>query len=110
MYAIRSYYVHRARPHAAESRKVTSTVERDGWQLVEAQERDLQELMSWFRSAGEVDRWGGPRFRYPFTGKTFRKDCHWGRMPSYRLNSPAGEFSAFGQMYQRYGRIRNNFV
>jgi len=84
---------------------VTSTVERDGWQLVEAQERDLQELMSWFRSAGEVDRWGGPRFRYPFTGKTFRKDCHWGRMPSYRLNSPAGEFSAFGQMYQRYGRI-----
>jgi ribosomal protein S18 acetylase RimI-like enzyme len=26
-------------------------------------------------------------------------------MPSYRLNSPTGEFSAFGQMYQRYGRI-----
>ena len=37
-------------------------------------------------------------FRYPFTGKTFRKDCHWGRMPSYRLNSPAGEFAAFGQI------------
>lgn len=26
-------------------------------------------------------------------------------MPSFRLNSPAGEFAAFGQMYERYGRI-----
>ena len=26
-------------------------------------------------------------------------------MPGFRLESPAGEFSAFGQMYQRYGRI-----
>ena len=84
---------------------MTLTVDRDGWQLVEAADHDLEELMSWFRNAVDVDRWGGPRFRYPFTGRTFRKDCHWGRMPSFRLNSPAGEFAAFGQMYERYGRI-----
>jgi ribosomal protein S18 acetylase RimI-like enzyme len=80
-------------------------VERTGWQLAEATEHDIENLMSWFRSAADVDRWGGPRFRYPFDGKTFRRDCHWGRMPSFRLNSPAGEFAAFGQMYERLGRI-----
>jgi ribosomal protein S18 acetylase RimI-like enzyme len=84
---------------------VTSPVERDGWQLIEATDHDLDELMSWFRDSAAVDIWGGPRFRFPFTRATFRKDCHWGRMPSYRLNSPAGEFAAFGQMYERYGRI-----
>ena len=84
---------------------MTDTAGGGGWLLVEAEDRDLEELMSWFGSAGEVDRWGGPRFRYPFTGKTFRRDCHWGRMPSFRLNSPEGEFAAFGQMYERYGRI-----
>jgi ribosomal protein S18 acetylase RimI-like enzyme len=75
------------------------------WRLVEAADPDLEVLMSWFREAGEVNAWAGPRFRFPFTGYTFRKDCHWGRMPSFRLNSPAGEFAAFGQMYLRYGRI-----
>jgi ribosomal protein S18 acetylase RimI-like enzyme len=84
---------------------VTVLAEGGGWQLVEAGDRDLEELMSWFHDAGDVDRWGGPRFRYPFTARTFRRDCHWGRMPSFRLNSPAGEFAAFGQMYERYGRI-----
>ena len=80
-------------------------LERGGWQIAEASDSDLDELMSWFHDAAEVDTWGGPRFRFPFTKATFRKDCHWGRMPGFRLNSPAGEFSAFGQMYQRYGRI-----
>jgi ribosomal protein S18 acetylase RimI-like enzyme len=84
---------------------LTSSADRDGWQLVEASDRDLDELMSWFHDAAQVDVWGGPRFRFPFTRATFRKDCRWGRMPGFRLNSPAGEFSAFGQMYQRYGRI-----
>ena len=80
-------------------------LERGGWQIAEASDSDLDELMSWFHDAAEVDIWGGPRFRFPFTKATFRKDCHWGRMPGFRLDSPAGEFSAFGQMYQRYGRI-----
>lgn len=84
---------------------MTDTPQHDGWQLVAVTERDLEELMGWFSSAADVDRWGGPRFRYPFTAKTFRRDCHWGRMPGFRLNSPAGEFAAFGQMYERLGRI-----
>ena len=84
---------------------MTEPAAQGDWQLVTATERDLDELMSWFRNAGDVDLWGGPRFRYPFTSATFRKDCHWGRMPSFRLTSPAGDFAAFGQMYRRYGRI-----
>ena len=84
---------------------MTKPLEPGNWAIVEASERDLDELMSWFRVAADVDIWGGPRFRFPFTRVTFRKDCHWGRMPGFRLNSPAGEFAAFGQMYQRYGRI-----
>ena len=84
---------------------MTATAEPGGWQLAEASEHDLEDLMGWFRSAADVDRWGGPRFRYPFTTRTFLRDCHWGRMPSFRLDSPAGEFAAFGQMYERFGRI-----
>ena len=84
---------------------MTEPPEHDGWLLAEASDCDLDELMSWFNDAAEVDIWGGPRFRFPFTKSTFRKDCHWGRMPGFRLDSPAGEFSAVGQMYQRYGRI-----
>ena len=84
---------------------MTRLSEQGGWQLVEASDHDLDDLMSWFHDADEVDIWGGPRFRFPFTRATFRKDCHWGRMPGFRLDSPQGEFSAFGQMYRRYGRI-----
>jgi ribosomal protein S18 acetylase RimI-like enzyme len=84
---------------------VTAPVERDGWRLVEAADKDLDELMSWFGGPDETDIWAGPRFRFPFTRATFRKDSHWGRMPGFRLTSPDGKFAAFGQMYRRYGRI-----
>ncbi len=84
---------------------MTRPLARGDWEIVEVSDTDLDELMSWFQAAADVDIWGGPRFRFPFTKATFRKDCHWGRMPGFRLNSPAGEFAAFGQMYQRYGRI-----
>jgi ribosomal protein S18 acetylase RimI-like enzyme len=84
---------------------VTGRIERNSWQLVEATEGDLEQLMTWFAGPDDVTLWGGPRFRFPFTPDTFRQDCRWGRMPSFRLNSPAGEFAAFGQMYERYGRI-----
>lgn len=84
---------------------MTNPSARGGWQIVEVSDCDLDELMSWFQGPADVEIWGGPRFRFPFTKATFRKDCHWGRMPGFRLNLPAGEFAAFGQMYQRYGRI-----
>ena len=84
---------------------MTESAARDGWQLIEATDHDLDELMSWFHDPDAVDIWGGPRFRVPFARTPFRTDCHWGRMPGFRLESPHGEFSAFGQMYRRYGRI-----
>ena len=75
------------------------------WVLVEATEQDLGELMRWFSDADSVLEWGGPAFRFPFSEETFRKDCYWGRMASFRLSDPDGQFAAFGQLYQRYGRI-----
>ena len=61
--------------------------------------------MGWFTDAQSVNVWGGPKFRYPFTPETFREDSHWGRMATFVLESPAGDFAAFGQVYERYGRI-----
>ena len=77
----------------------------DGWTLAEVTAQDLPELMSWFRNARSVMEWGGPAFRYPFTEETFRKECHWGKMASFHLEDPDGRFAAFGQLYERYGRI-----
>lgn len=84
---------------------MTGLAGRGGWQLVEVADRDIDELMSWFANSDDTDIWAGPRFRFPFTRSTFRKDCQWDRMPGFRLNSPEGQFAAFGQMYRRYGRI-----
>ena len=63
--------------------------------MVEATESDLHELMNWFPDAQSVNEWGGPRFRFPFTRQTFLEDCHWGKMATYRLSDPDGEFAAF---------------
>lgn len=76
-----------------------------GWSLRDATEDDLRKLMGWFESADAVKVWGGPKFRYPFTSATFREDCRWGRMATFVLESPGGEFAAFGQVYERYRRI-----
>ena len=80
-------------------------VEANGWALVEATERDLLELMTWFQDAPSVMEWGGPAFRFPFSEESFRIDCHWGKMASFRLDDPERRFAAFGQLYQRYDRI-----
>ncbi len=77
----------------------------EDWKLVAARDSDLDQLMAWFDDAPSVNIWGGPKFRYPFTAESFREDCYWGRMASYRLDAPEGEFAAFGQLYKRYGRI-----
>ena len=79
--------------------------ETDGWTLVDAKHDDMRQLMTWFRTAKAVNEWGGPVFRFPFTEETFRRDCHWGKMATFRLNDPEGSFAAFGQLYERYGRI-----
>ncbi|MDJ0910686.1 MAG: GNAT family N-acetyltransferase [Woeseiaceae bacterium] len=74
-----------------------------GWQLTRADDGDMDTLMTWFSSAEEVDVWGGPKFRYPFTVDTFRTDCHWPGMASYCLRDASGSMCAFGQYYDRNG-------
>lgn len=73
------------------------------WQLTRADESDFDTLMTWFSGAPDVDVWGGPRFRYPFTVETFREDCHWPEMASHCLRDVDGALAAFGQFYDRNG-------
>lgn len=70
-----------------------------------AAEADIKYLMSWFPTARSVDIWGGPKFRFPFTAATFDEDVRWRRIDSYCLFDTADEMLAFGQIYQRHGRI-----
>lgn len=72
--------------------------------LVEATAADLEALMSWFPTAEDVNVWGGPRFRFPFTPETFIEDCHWPAMLTFVLRD-ATEMLAFGQLYERHQRI-----
>ena len=74
------------------------------WILALAADADFDEVMSWFPDAESVDIWGGPRFRYPFTGETFRADCRVDLMTSYVLRNQDGRTAAFGQSYERDGR------
>jgi len=66
-----------------------------------ATDRDIDELMTWFPDAASVDIWGGPEFRFPFTRKTFVKDCGIKKMISYSLRAPDGRMVAFGQRSAR---------
>ena len=65
---------------------------------------DIDELMDWFPDAESVDIWGGPRFRYPFTRRSFIEDCRIKRMTSYSLRRFDGALLAFGQVYVRDSR------
>ena len=73
------------------------------WHLTPADSDDIDRLMTWFSDGAEVDVWGGPKFRYPFTAETFRSDCHWPEMASYCLRDASGAMCAFGQYYDRNG-------
>ncbi len=73
------------------------------WQLTRADHDDMDALMTWFSTASDVNVWGGPKFRYPFTPETFRTDCHWPEMASYCLRDADGRMCAFGQYYDRNG-------
>jgi len=77
----------------------------DGWMLRETPAADIDELMNWFPRAEDINIWGGPSFRYPFTRDTFFADIFWERMASFSLRDPSGNFVAFGQLYDRAGRI-----
>ena len=77
----------------------------DRWILRSSTTADIEALMVWFPEKEDVEIWGGPTFRYPFTRTTFNKDMCWGLMESYSLFDPEGRFVAFGQLYQRKQRI-----
>lgn len=78
---------------------------KDGsWTLAHATDADFDEVMNWFPDAHTVDAWGGPNFRYPFSGKTFREDCRVDVMESYGLRSTDKQLAAFGQSCIRDGR------
>ena len=77
----------------------------DGWTLMPSAAEDIIELMTWFRSRDDVENWGGPEFRYPFTTEAFLEDINWGRTRTFSLTDTADEFAAFGQLYKRKGRI-----
>ncbi len=73
--------------------------------LSAATEADIRRLMSWFPNGRSIDLWGGPGFRYPFTSESFTQDVHWREMNTYCLSDGSGEMLAFGQVYERHGRI-----
>lgn len=73
--------------------------------LIVATEADINHLMSWFPTERSVNIWGGPNFRYPFTLETFHEDVHWKEMDTYCVADNSGDLLAFGQMYERHGRI-----
>jgi ribosomal protein S18 acetylase RimI-like enzyme len=72
--------------------------------LREVTDADFDQLMTWFPSAGALSTWSGPDFRFPFTRETFQEDCRWPGMQS-RVLRANGELLAFGQFYERHGRI-----
>lgn len=85
--------------------KVSDVVTKDDWMLTPSRPDDIDDLMDWFPRQKDVVIWGGPTFRYPFTRETFFEDIYWGRMATYSLRNPSGVLAAFGQAYERIGRI-----
>jgi len=84
---------------------MTNALEMEGWCLEPARDHDVDEIMKWFDGEHSVKIWGGPKFRYPFDRETFLADSHWGDMETFCLRSPENTLRAFGQLYERDGRI-----
>lgn len=75
------------------------------WTFERAIDADFDVLMDWFTNEHDVRQWGGPQFEYPFSARSFRRDCHWPGMDSFSLRDTAGVLQAFGQFYARDGHI-----
>ena len=84
---------------------IRETLTKDGWVLQESTKPDVVAMMEWFPAADDVNIWGGPNFRFPFNRHSFFEDVKWGRMLSYSLRDPLGDFAAFGQLYERRENI-----
>lgn len=84
---------------------MTTPVTQNDWILDAAIGADIDELMRWFQDKYSITIWGGAGFRFPFTRHSFVEDMHWGRVASFSLRDPSGKLSAFGQLYERLGRV-----
>lgn len=82
-----------------------AVLRKDDWALHRTASADIDELMSWFPTAEDTNIWGTPVFRFPFTRDTFLEDLHFDDMESFSLRDPDGQFAAFGQLYDRNGRV-----
>ena len=72
--------------------------------LLDAVGSDFEQVMTWFPTAGAVSAWSGPNFRFPFTRETFMEDCRWPGLQT-RVLREDGVVLAFGQFYERHGRV-----
>jgi ribosomal protein S18 acetylase RimI-like enzyme len=77
----------------------------DGWTLAIATADEIDQLMDWFPDKRALTIWGGPSFRFPYSRETFHEDVRWNDLASFCLRDPGGNVVAFGQAYERVGRI-----
>jgi len=65
-------------------------------------EEDMLELSTWFTTQSEVENWGGPLIRFPFTPDQFKKDIGWNIITSYSfINND--KLLGFVQVFDKYG-------
>lgn len=69
-----------------------------------SKENDILELSSWFKSQKEIQNWGGPKIRFPFTIEEFKKDINFNIMTSYTLVQNS-ELIGFIQVFDKYDSI-----
>ena len=72
--------------------------------LVRTTEEQLFELMKWFSSEGDLKKWSGPGFRYPYTLASFVEDIKSDSIQSFSLVDEHQYLFAFGQYYRRLER------
>lgn len=71
--------------------------------LVPASVDQVRAMMPWFPDHHSCAIWAGPKFRFPFTERTFVEDTRL-NLPSYALIGDQDEVVAFGQYYLRSNR------
>ena len=72
-------------------------------QLTTSTIEHVQQMLGWFTSKHQLQSWGGPQFRYPFSQQSFIEDIKLDALASYSLTDAQGNCVAFGQFYPRLG-------
>ena len=71
--------------------------------LIPADEDHVLTMLDWFPSALAAHQWAGPKFRFPFSKKSFLEDLKLSDIRSYQLMD-GSKLVAFGQCYNRLNR------